>query len=246
MPPPSPTHTVWRKTTLFALLMCTAVFSTQAVIPAVAESAVAASPAPDEGYHSRDSKDVARLLSLLSRHYAALEESKKTQPTDRELAQRLAAQRDAADLANIPFSADKVRLNGQEANTALARMTQRLSDKKIPESRRDIVLICAIETRLFGTLIASENRSLKPAGKNQYVARIRLQPGESTLRVGNDLWEVSLPQDINAADYLITLFAPPDRTPEFHIFSIADLLELDKPHIPAWLPTGINLNSSAG
>jgi hypothetical protein len=125
-------------------------------------------------------------------------------------------------------------------------MTRRLTDKNIPESRRDIALICSIETRLFGTLIASENRSLKPAGKNQYVARVRLQPGESTLRVGNDHWDVSLPRDMNAADYLITLFAPPDKTPEFHVFSIADLLELDKPHIPAWLPTGINLNPSAG
>ncbi|MBE9538729.1 MAG: hypothetical protein IMF06_06575 [Proteobacteria bacterium] len=230
---PPPALPPWRKAACRTLVVCTVLFTLQAH----GQSDLA---------QDRDEKDVARLLSLISRHYEKLEESKKTQPSEEELAARGAAKQDAAKLATIPFSADKVRLNGSEGNTALAHMTQRLSDQSIPESRRDLTVICSIKTHLFGTLIASENRSLAPAGKNQYIARIRLQPGKSTLRVGDDLWEVSLPQDMNAADYLITLYAPPDQEPEFHVFSVADLLGEEKPHIPAWLPPGIKLNPSTG
>lgn len=189
---------------------------------------------------------MARLLTLLSNHYTELEESKRILPSTEELAQRDAARIDADKLAKIPFSTDKVRLNGEEGNTALARMSQRLTDDDIPESRRDIALICSIKTRLYGTLIASENRSLKPVGKNNYIARVRLQPGESTLRVGESRWEVHLPQNISATDYLITMYAPPSATAEFHVFSVSDLLALEKPHIPAWLPPEFKLKSTAG
>jgi len=237
MTAPIPAIYLWWKTVFFALTICALFFSPLSVGQvAIADTAIA----------DREAEDVARLLSLISRHHEELAESKKTLPSTEELARRDAAQQDAENLAEIPFSADKVRLNGSEGNTALARMTQRLSDHNIPESRRDIALICAIKTHLYGTLIASENRSLKPAGKHQYIARVRLQPGESTLRVGSDQWQVNLPQDMNAADYLITLIAPPDSVPEFHIFSVADLLAEEKPHIPAWLPRGINLRPAAG
>ena len=230
---PSPALPLWRKAACCTLMACTVLLALQA-------------HGQSDSAQDRDEKDVARLLSLISAHYEELEESKKTQPSEKELAARDAAQQDAATLAKIPFSADKVRLNGSEGNTALARMTQRLTDQSIPESRRDVAIICSIKTHLFGTLIASENRSLAPAGKNHYIARVRLQPGKSTLRVGADLWEVSLPQDINAADYLITLYAPPDQKPEFHVFSVAELLGEEKPHIPAWLPPGIKLNPATG
>ena len=237
MTAPFPAICLWWKTVFYALTICALFFSPLSIgQTATADTALA----------DREAEEVARLLSLISLHYEELEESKKTLPSTEELARRNAAQRDAQDLADIPFSADKVRLNGSEGNTALARMTQRLSDHNIAESRRDIALICSIKTHLYGTLIASENRSLKPAGKHQYIARVRLQPGESTLRVGSDQWQVSLPQDMSAADYLITLFAPPDAVPEFHIFSVTDLLAEKKPHIPAWLPRGINLNPAAG
>ena len=193
-----------------------------------------------------EQENVARLHKLLSEYYAELQESARTMPSEEEIAQREAARRDAEKLAKIPFSVDKVRLNGSEGSTALTRITRRLSDPNIPESRRDIAPICSIKTRLFGTLVGSESRSLKPVGKHNYVAKIRLQPGDTTLRIQGHRWEIRLPQDINAGDYLITLYQPPGADPELHVFSVDDLLAEDDPHIPAWLPAEVNLKSRAG
>lgn len=189
-------------------------------------------------------KDVDRLLNLLTEYYEDLSESLKTLPTEEELEQREADQKDAASLAKIPFSAEKVRLNGAEGIASLARISERLGDSSIPESRRDIAAICGIKTRRFGALIASENRSLKPVGKNQYIARIRLQPGDTTLRINAHQWALKLPQNISATDYLITLSLPSSGTPELHVFSVDDLLAEDSPYIPGWLPDELNLKST--
>ena len=48
-----------------------------------------------------------------------------------------------------------------EGSTALASITERLTDPSIPESRRDIAPICTIKTLLFDTLVVSEIRSLR-------------------------------------------------------------------------------------
>ena len=241
MPAPSLAPNLMGGTTALALITCILFYS-----PPSPGQTAAGQSAMAESAAVREAEDVARLLALLSSHYTELEESKRILPSAEELALRDAARIDADKLAKIPFSTDKVRLNGEEANTALARMSQRLTDDGIPESRRDIALICSIKTRLYGSLIASENRSLKPVGKNSYIAKVRLQPGESTLRVGESRWEIRLPQNINATDYLITMYTPPLAEPEFHVFSISDLLAQKKPHIPAWLPPEFKLKSTAG
>lgn len=239
MPAPSLAQKWMGGTTALALITCILFYSPPGQ-SATGQSAVAESAAAQEA------ENVTRLLTLLSNHYAELEESKRSLPSAEELVQRDAARIDADKLAKIPFSTDKVRLNGEEGNTALAHMSQRLSNNDIPESRRDVALICSITTRLYGTLIASENRSLKPVGKNNYIAKVRLQPGESTLRVGESRWQVNLPQNISATDYVITLYAPPAVKPEFHVFSVSDLLAQENTHIPAWLPPEFKLKSTAG
>ena len=195
---------------------------------------------------AQEAENVERLHSLLSGYYTELQESARTLPTAEEISRREASQRDADKLAKIPFSPDKVRLNGSEGSTALAQITQRLMDTSIPESRRDIAPICSIKTRLFGTLVGSESRSLRPVGKNHYVARIRLHPGETTLSILEDRWEVRLPQNASASDFLITLYRAPGSTPELHVFAIDDLLAEDEPHIPAWLPDELTLKTRAG
>jgi hypothetical protein len=194
----------------------------------------------------QEKENVARLYELLSNHYTELQRAAETLPSDEELEQREAALRDARTLARIPFNADKVRLTGEEGSTALSQITQRLSDPNLPESRRDISPICSIKTRLFGSLIASENRSLKPVGKHHYVARIRLQPGDTTLLIQGDRWEVRLPQDVNTTEYVLTLYNPPGSRPELHVFAVNDLLAMDNPHIPAWLPNDMKLKPRAG
>jgi hypothetical protein len=193
-----------------------------------------------------EAENVKRLHGLLQSYYTELQESARILPTAEELALRELAQRDVETLNKIPFSVDKVRLSGSEGSTALASITQRLTDSRVPESRRGIAPICHIKTRLFDTLVGSENRSLRPVGKNHYIARVRLQPGDTTVSILSDQWELRLPQHGYARDYLITLYRPVDASPELHVFAIDDLLTAEGPHIPAWLPTELGLKTKAG
>ncbi len=195
---------------------------------------------------ANEREHVERLHALLASYYAELQEAARTLPSEEELAARASARSDAETQSRIPFSADKIRLNGAEGSTALGEITRRLTDPNIPESRRDVAPICGIRTQLFGSLIASERRSLKPVGKNNYVARIRLQPGDTTLRIKEDRWEIQLPQNVSASDFLITLYLPPEGSPELHLFAVDDLLAEQTPHIPAWLPDDIKLTSRSG
>jgi hypothetical protein len=228
--------------------------------PASADvAALAVEPKPDDALESkplrthyvdytqaREAENVERLHALLESYYADLQEAASILPTAEELAQREHAQRDVDTLDRIPFSVDKVRLSGAEGSTALASITQRLMDPTIPESRRDIAPICIIKTRLFDTLVGSESRSLRPVGKNHYIARVKLQPGDTTISILSDTWELQLPQHSSARDFLITLYRPVEGDPELHVFSVDDLLAADNPHIPAWLPAELDLKKSAG
>lgn len=199
-----------------------------------------------EHSHMREAENVERLHGLLQDYYAELQESARILPTEEEIAQRRAAQQDAESLRRIPFSVDKVRLSGSEGSMALAQITSRLMDPLIPESRRDIAPICLIKTRLFDTLVGSENRSLIPVGKNHYVARVRIQPGDTTLTIRSKQWELRLPQHANATDYLITLYRPVEGEPELHVFAVEDLLGYEDAHIPAWLPDELDIPTTAG
>jgi len=190
-----------------------------------------------------EAENVERLHQLLENYHAQVQEAARTLPTEDELDRRELARRDALKLSRIPFNANKVRLTGAEGSTALAHITERLIDPEIPESRRDVSLICVIRTRLFGQLVGSESRSLTAVGKNHYVARVRLQPGNTTLIILDDRWEVRLPDHVNGRDFLITFYRPPVGEPELHAFAIDDLLALDRPHIPAWLPDELNIRS---
>jgi hypothetical protein len=198
--------------------------------------------------YSRENEQerVERLHTLLAGYYAELQEAARTLPTEEELAARAAAREDAEGLSKMPFSADKVRLDGAEGSTALSQITSRLTDPNIPESRRDVAPICGIRTHLFGSLIASERRSLQPVGKNNYVARIRLQPGDTTLQIKDHRWDIHIPQHLNASDFLVTLYAPGDGPPELHLFAIDDLMAEENPYIPAWMPDDIRLNAHSG
>jgi hypothetical protein len=193
-----------------------------------------------------EAENVVRLHGMLENYYTELQESASILPTQDELAARQAAQHEADALDRIPFSVDKVQLNGSEGSTALAEISERLMDPRVPESRRDIAPICMIKTRLFDTLVGSENRSLKPIGKNHFIARVRLQPGDTTISIQSDQWEVRLPQHDDARDFLITLYRPVEGSPELHVFAVDDLLAVDKPHIPAWLPSELKIKTKAG
>jgi hypothetical protein len=199
-----------------------------------------------EDPQTREANTVERLHALLERYYADLQESARILPTAEEIALRELSQRDADTLERIPFSVDKVRLSGAEGSAALASMTQRLMDPTVPESRRDIAPICTIKTRLYETLVGSESRSLRPVGKNHYIARVKLQPGDTTISIQSDEWELRLPQHISTRDFVITLYRPVDGEPELHVFAVDDLLASDNPHIPAWLPDELDIKKKAG
>ncbi|CAA0098444.1 Uncharacterised protein [Halioglobus japonicus] len=200
----------------------------------------------DEYTLTQEAENVERLHKLLQNYYVELEESARILPTTEEIAERELARRDAQTLEKIPFSVDKVRLSGSEASTALAEISQRLVDPRIPESRRDIAPICNIKTRLLDTLVSVENRSLKPVGKNHFIGRVKLQPGETTISILSDHWDVQLPEHAGVQDFIITLYRPVDGTPELHVFAVGALLAESKPHIPAWLPEELDLKMQAG
>lgn len=201
---------------------------------------------PAQDVLAEEAASVDRLHSLLQGYYTEQEETDRVLPTQDELARRESAQRDAQTMERIPFSVDKVRLTGAEGSTALADITTRLMDPSIPESSRDIAPICNIRTRLFDTLVASESRSLRPVGKNHYIARVRLQPGDTTLTIRSNRWELNLPLHADASDFLVTLYHPPGGTEELHVFAVEDLLALQDPHIPAWLPAELELTAPTG
>ena len=201
---------------------------------------------PAQDVVAQEAATVDRLHTLLEGYYIEQQEAARVLPSQDELARRESAQRDAQTMERIPFSLDKVRLTGEEGSTALADITQRLMDPTVPESRRDIAPICNIRTRLFDTLVASESRSLRPVGKNHYIARVRLQPGDTTLTIRSTRWELSLPLHASAGDFLITLYRPPGGTEQLHAFAVEELLALQKPHIPAWLPAELDLTAPAG
>ena len=194
----------------------------------------------------QEAETAERLHNLLESHYTELQESARILPTPEEIALRELARRDAETLNAMPFSVDKVRLSGSEGSTALAQISQRLVDPRIPESRRDMAPICSIKTHLLDTLVGVENRSLKPVGKNHYIVRVRLQPGETTISILSDHWKVELPQHANAQDFLITLYRPVTGTPELHVFAVDELLAADNLHIPAWLPEELDIKTNAG
>lgn len=194
----------------------------------------------------QEAANVERLRYLLINYDAELQEPARTSPTSEEITTREPAQHDAETQNKIPFSANKVRLTGSEASTALAHISQRLEDPRIPESRRDIAPICNIKTRLLDTLISVENRSLKPIGKNHYIARVRLQPGETTISILSDQWAVVLPQHANAQDFLITLYRPEEGTTELHVFAVDDLLAAGAPAVPVWLPDELDIKIQSG
>ena len=194
----------------------------------------------------QEAENVARLHGLLTDYYLELQDSARILPTEEEIAERKLALQDANALEKIPYSIDKVRLSGSEGSTALVEISQRLMDSRVPESRRDIAPICLIKTRLFDTLIISENRSLRPVGKNHYIARVRIQPGDTTLTILSKEWELRLPQHVNARDFLITLYRPVEDSPELHVFAVEDLLAFENAHIPAWLPDELDIMTKAG
>jgi len=239
----------YRRRALPALLLCGVFSGAGACLAAEPpEQAIETKPlpAPTPDYSAEaEAERVNRLQLMLRSHYR--EKNRATAESESgpaETAAREAARRDAANLAKIPFSASKVRLSGSEGSTALAQITERLYDPTIPENRRDVAPVCSIKTRLDGTLVASERRSLWPVGKNNYVAKLRLQPGTTTLGMQGYAWEIILPEDLHSREYLVTVYKPPGVKPELHVFSIADLLALDEPHIPAWLPEQLGITSS--
>jgi hypothetical protein len=195
---------------------------------------------------AREAAEVARLKQLLNKYYDEEQAAREELPRKAEIARRKRAQEEAENLTPVVFSPNKVQLSGAEGSAALSQITQRLADPSLPESRRDVGPVCSIKTRLFGTLISSENRSLKPVGKYHYVARVRLQPGDTTLYISSNRWELQLPQDTSATEYMVTYYQPGGGRTELHVFPIDELLANKNHHIPAWLPEELELKPRAG
>lgn len=230
----------------FEIADSAATTAAQATDVAVAADGIESKPLrtmPNDDSAASEAREVERLQNLLASYYSEQAARGESVPNADERARNEASQRDAQALARIPFSVDKVRLNGSEGSLALRQISQRLNDPELPDSRREVAPICSIKTYLFGALVGSESRSLKPVGKNHFVARIRLQPGDTTLRILNHRWQVRLPENVKASDFVITFYSPSGAVPELHVFAIDEFLAEDTPYIPAWLPEELKIKT---
>lgn len=184
---------------------------------------------------------VRRLQDMIASYYSELRDIEEHAPAPGELAAREAGLASTRELSSQPIDPDQLLLSGEEGGALLRRMSERLADAGIPESRRDVAPICSIRTRRFGDLIASDNRSLLPVGKNQYVARVRLLSGLTTLRVHDVEWRLKRPDRANAAEFLVTYSAPPEAPSELHLTPVGELRTAAGEHLPAWLPPELQL-----
>jgi hypothetical protein len=190
---------------------------------------------------AQERERVARLLQLIATYYADLEELNRSMPAQAQIDSRRRALASLDEERGSRAAIAGVMLDGEAGSEALAQITRRLNDPRLPESRRAGAPICGVRTYMYGTLIASENHGLLPVGKRHYVDRIRLQPGKTTLRINQHSWPASLPVDSSPADYLLTLHLPLTGEPELHLIDIADLLDTPRAHIPEWLPAEVGL-----
>ncbi len=210
-----------------------------AIIAATLSGSVYGQSSATDDTLTPEEKDVRRLHQLLKNYSSDLNAVEHTGPSAEEISQRQMIQQDAQRQAKTPYSIEKVRLNGSEGSIAMAHISQRIRNPGIPESRRDSPPICIIKTRLFDTLIGSENRSLKPVGKNHYVATVYLQAGATTLSIKSQTWELQLPESAEASEFVITFYRPPGSSQELHVFAIDDLLATENLLVPDWLPPEI-------
>ncbi len=222
------TSTVIARWFLAALALCaTPVLSTQG-----AENTASPSQAREQ--------EVERLQSILQAYYSdSAPQLPAAANAQVDSASTTAAVGKAEQLTQSGYSADKVYLSGDEGNIVLAQFTRRLKDPRIPELHRDVAPICTVKTRLFDTLVNSERISLKPIGKNHYIASIKLQPGESTFAIKSQEWQVSVPEDRVAREHLVTFYREPGGKPQLHTFAVEDMLASADPLVPEWLPPDI-------
>ena len=193
-----------------------------------------------------EAADVQRLHSLLAAYHGEMEAYDRTAPAADQGGADEPGRNSANNVATLPFSPGKIHLNGAEASAVLSRISMRLAEAEPEDARQDSAPEYSIETHLYGTLVGSDSRSLKAVGKNNFVGRARLLPGQTTVRILEHSWELTLPKDASAKDVLVTFYSPTEGEPELYIFAIDDLLAEKNPHIPHWLTDGLKITTRAG
>ena len=214
----------------FSCLALAALVTGQALVSTQAIGQAAAADTPEQ-----EAENVARLHRMLESYHS---DQPVTAPADSGPAPAAAVSPEPPAIIS-----DDVLLRGSAGSNALAEITQRLADPAIAESQRDTALICLVRTHLFDTLVGRENRSLKPVGKHHFAGTARLQPGTTTLGIQSRLWQVQLPPETPAKDYLITLYSPDNAAPELHVIAVEDLLAAGQPPIPAWIPPDLEIRT---
>lgn len=184
-------------------------------------------------------QEVERLQSILQAYYSDSAPALPPASPQSASAPDPAPGTDTKQLVQSEYSPDKVYLTGGEGNVVLAQFTRRLRDPRIPELHRDVAPICTVKTRLFDTLVDSERLSLRPVGKNHYIASIKLQPGESTFAIKSQEWQVKVPEDSAAREHIITFYRHPGGKPQLHTFAVEDVLASGDTPMPDWLPDDI-------
>jgi hypothetical protein len=184
-----------------------------------------------------DALEARRLRSLLIRYRSdAVSEVHEEDTTllDTAVAPPSAGDTVLAEQLNQPFGPQKVLLRAADMQIAVDEIERRLNDARIDERRSDAPLICALQTRLGGSLVASTPYSMTHIGKHHFLTRIALAAGVSTLSAADQRWRIELPTDSGGSSFLLTLYAPPVGVWELHALPLA-ALEAERDSYPAWL-----------
>ncbi|WP_414982154.1 hypothetical protein [Congregibacter sp.] len=182
--------------------------------------------------------DVDRLRGLLQRHHGADSEqfvdvppilgtSLEMDPAYRET--------DLAAALKAPYSAEKVRLRGDELSLLLADVTARLNDPQTADRRSDASMFGTIRIRQGGILVSSSTYSLTHIGKYQFFGHAELDQGRNVLGVGDAQWEIELSSlDEGKGRHLLLLVAPPREDWRLHALPASAAAQLGD-DAPQWL-----------
>lgn len=195
----------------------------------------ASDPLLPDGNSDSNISELERLRTLIASYHADLQQEQTIKPS--EALQHRIAQEEARLLSMLHIKPQQLLLSGIEANVLLRQMDQQLADIQTQQYIRDIAPICSIRTRYQGSLSAAENRSLQPLGQSFYVGRVRLGPGETTLRVHDQEWRLRLADNATPSPFLIILSKPSGSAAQMHLSRIDSMISASNALHPAWLPS---------
>ncbi|MFT7286247.1 MAG: hypothetical protein ACI87W_000351 [Halieaceae bacterium] len=205
---------------------------------AVSEDSAPAPDSPQQEIGDSDASEVNRLRQLLQRYHSDNAIENPVVEAAPLLPRQDGAPGEAALQTQLarPFSPAKVLLPPEEVGLVITQIEQRLDDPLLEERRNSAPMICTVQTRRRGTLIAGTTHNMVHIGKYQFIGKLSVRGGTSTLSTADQRWVIELPRETLEQDYLVALHAPPLGDWEMHAMPLEAVRNLPDV-LPDWLQT---------